>query len=190
VRTHRSPFVAALTVTALALAGCGTEDPEAVADEPDGDGPAGTPVVEVELVDFAFVGLPATVAAGTRLEVVNRSEQELHELVALPLADDAPPVADLLELPPAEAEAELGHPAAVLLAAPGSDETIPAVGDGVLEAPGRYAIVCFIPTGADPQAYLDAAAAADPESGPPQVPGGPPHVVHGMATELVVEEAT
>lgn len=45
--------------------------------------------------------------------------------------------------------------------------------------------MCFIPTGADPEKYLDAAAASSGE--PPVVSGGPPHFVNGMYAELVVE---
>jgi hypothetical protein len=60
------------------------------------------------------------------------------------------------------------------------------VGDGTLVEPGRYAIACFIPTGADPAEYLE--AAAQTEEGPPQgVAGGPPHFVQGMVAELVVD---
>ena len=42
-----------------------------------------------------------------------------------------------------------------------------------------------IPTGADPQAYLK--AAAESEGGPPQTGGGPPHFVNGMFGEIAVE---
>lgn len=49
---------------------------------------------------------------------------------------------------------------------------------------GRYAVVCFIPTGADPQAYLEAAQTSD---GPPQVAGGEPNVAKGMFAEVVVK---
>jgi hypothetical protein len=80
--------------------------------------------------------------------------------------------------------ATLGAPATVLLAAPGGPQ-IAAVGDGTLTRPGRYAIVCVIPTGADPDAYLQAAAESD--EGPPEVDGGPPHIAQGMFAELVVE---
>jgi hypothetical protein len=41
-----------------------------------------------------------------------------------------------------------------------------------------------IPTGADPDEYL--AAAAEAEGGPPDVAGGPPHIAAGMFAELVV----
>ena len=154
----------------------GTESTE------EGSEPAGE-VLEVEAVDYAFQGLPDEVPAGTKLSFTNSSEAELHELVAMRLPDsETRSVPELLALP----EEELmrlfpGPPATVLLAAPGG-ETIQAVGDGTLSEPGRYAILCFIPTGADPAAYLEQAG----PDGPPEVEGGPPHVAHGMFAELVV----
>lgn len=79
-----------------------------------------------------------------------------------------------------------GPPAIVQLATPaGSDEPIPAVGDGNLTEPGRYAMVCFIPQGVDPQAYMDAAESSG--DGPPHVAGGPPRATLGMYAELAVE---
>ena len=60
----------------------------------------------------------------------------------------------------------------------------PAVGDGVLGKPGRYVALCAIPTGADPSAYL--AAAAQSKGGPVSVPGGPPHYMDGMIAEFTV----
>ena len=72
----------------------------------------------------------------------------------------------------------------VLLQAPGSSDVIPAVGDGTLSEPGRYLVICAIPTGADPMEYLEAAAQS--EEGPPEVEGGPPHFVNGMYAEVVV----
>jgi len=120
--------------------------------------------------------------------VRNDSEAEMHELVAVLLPDDEErSVSELLSLPEEEIGALLGggEPAAVLLATPGSDETIPAVGDGTLTEPGRYLIACFIPQGADPDEFM--AAAAESEGGPPEVEGGPPHFVLGMQAELRVE---
>jgi hypothetical protein len=61
-----------------------------------------------------------------------------------------------------------------------------AVGDGTLTEPGRYVLMCFIPTGADPDEYLSAAAASEGEA-PTGVAGGPPHVVNGMYAELHVD---
>lgn len=137
------------------------------------------------LRDYEFAGLPDTVAPGTRFTVVNQAESELHELVAFHLPEDEDrSVGELAELPPEELVGALGQPVTVLLAEPGGPE-IPAVGDGTVSQPGRYAIMCFIPTGADPQEYLQ--AAAETEEGPPQVEGGPPHFVHGMHAELTVK---
>lgn len=137
------------------------------------------------LVDYAFVGLPDTVAAGTEFTVVNDAPEELHELVAFRLPEgEERGLDELAQLAPAELEGLLGAPATVLLAPPGGEQ-IAAVGDGTLTEPGRYAVMCFIPTGADPQEYLQ--AAAETEEGPPQVDGGPPHFVHGMVAELTVE---
>lgn len=148
--------------------------------------PASEPqTVAVTAVDYRFEGLPEQVSAGSMLTLRNDSAAELHEIVAVRLPDDeARSVSDLVALP----EEELGFleegVVAVLLAKPGSDEQVAAVGDGTLTEPGRYVIACFIPTGVDPQTYLDAAG----PDGPPQIEGaGPPHVAHGMFAELTVE---
>lgn len=194
---HSAALTAALTA-ALALAACGGGDDTAAVAEPDpaaaedagaaeADGieEAEDEVVEVVLLDFAFDGLPDAVPAGTRFTVVNEAPAELHELVAFRLPDDEDrSVEELTTLSPVELVEALGEPAAVLLAEPGGPQ-IPAVGDGTLSEPGRYAIMCFIPTGVDPQEYLR--VAAETEEGPPQVDGGPPHFVQGMFAELVVE---
>jgi hypothetical protein len=179
-----------LAVTGLlaaALAGCAADAsvPEpAVAAAPT-DSVGGDDVVPVVLDDFAFVDLPDRVPAGTRFTVENVAASELHELVAFRLPDgDDRSVEELTGLAPSDLVGALGEPAAVLLAVPGGPP-IPAVGDGSLPEPGRYAILCFIPTGVDPDVYLEAAAAT--EDGPPQVDGGPPHFVHGMFAELIVE---
>jgi hypothetical protein len=142
--------------------------------------------VPVTAVDFAFQGLPATVEAGTRLTLTNGAAKELHELVAIRLPDtEKRPVAELMELGPAEVEKIIGGapPATVLLAPPGADQ-ISAVGDGTLTEPGRYVLLCAIPMGIDPAEYLAAAAAA--HGGKPDVKGGPPHLVAGMYAEITV----
>lgn len=184
--TDRSPSrlsgaaaLAAVAGLALGLAGCSDDDTAAAADEP--------PVIEVRAVDFAFEDLPDRVPLGTTLTLVNDAPSELHELVAVRLGDDEDRAADeLVSLPPPEMGATLfaDEPAMVLLAAPGGEQ-ITAVGDGTLTEPGRYLVLCIIPTGVDPDVYL--AAAAETEEGPPQVDGGPPHIAHGMYAELVVE---
>lgn len=144
--------------------------------------------VTVGLEDYAFTDLPSELAAGSSLTVDNRSDDELHELVAVRLPDDEDRVVeDLLQLPPEELAAFFPGVRAVLLQPPGSSDVIAAEGDGTLTEPGRYLVLCAIPTGADPEEYLAAAAEAD--GGPPQgVDGGPPHFVNGMWAELDVVE--
>lgn len=143
-------------------------------------------VVTIALSDFAFGGLPESVPAGTRLAIENISEAELHEIVAFKVPDgEARSAEELLALPEEELLAIVGPiPTTVLLAPPGAPQ-IDALGDGTLTEPGRYLLLCAIPTGIDPAEYLAAAAAAG--GGPPQVEnGGPPHFVHGMHAELIV----
>lgn len=196
---HRTTFrrpplttpLLALTLLAALLGACtdaaddavpAADEAPAAEEESSGD----DAVVEVRMSDYGFAGLPDSVSAGTRLTVVNQAEEELHEVVAFSLPDDEErPVSELTQLAPGELVEALGEPVTVLLAAPGGEQ-ISAVGDGTLSEPGRYALLCFIPTGADVEEYLDAAADPDRE-GPPQVDGGPPHFVHGMYAELIVE---
>ncbi len=187
-KRYRMMLAIALGIATLGLGACGDDD--AAASPPSTDPPADTAapageVVEVTMVDYAFEGLPETVTAGTRLTVTNAANAELHEVVLFRLPDDEDrPLTELATLGPDDLMAILGEPDSVLLAAPGGP-AIPAVGDGTLTEPGRYGLFCFIPTGADVDEYLT--AAADPElEGPPQVEGGPPHFVHGMYAEITV----
>lgn len=156
----------------LAFAACGEDQDASAADG----------VVDVTLSDYAFGDVPDEVVAGTRLQVENVSDTELHELVAVRLADGEERSVDEIVAAGLDEVLAGGPPAAVLLAAPGGEQ-IAAVGDGVLADPGRYLLLCAIPTGADVQDYLEAAATSD---GPPQVDGGPPHLVNGMVDDLVV----
>ncbi len=164
---------ASVIILAGVLVGCGDDGDDALADG----------VLSVEMSDFSYGELPESVPAGTQLQVSNSSETELHEFVAIRLADDDERTAE--EIVGGDVGALLGstEPTTVLLAPPGSDEQIPAVGDGTLNEAGRYVILCLIPTGADPGEYLAAAATSD---GPPQVAGGAPHIAHGMFAELTV----
>lgn len=174
----------------IALAACDDDDNTnnttpptdvAAAERPASSEPT---VVEVVAVDFGFEQLPESVPAGTRLTLRNDAAGELHELVAFRLDDDeSRSVEEILDLPPEEMQAVLGEPATVILAPPASEQIAVPVGDGTLSEPGRYAILCLIPTGADADEYLAAASDSD---GPPDVGGGPPHVAHGMYAELTV----
>lgn len=142
-------------------------------------------VLTIQLDDFSFENLPETVPAGTKLAVDNSAPTELHELVAFRINDtETRSVDELIALPESELLAVAGPvPATVLLAAPGAPQ-VTALGDGSLNEPGRYLLLCSIPTGVDPDEYLAAAATS---IGPPDIPGGPPHFEHGMYAELVVE---
>ena len=47
-----------------------------------------------------------------------------------------------------------------MVAGPGEDG-IPVVGDGTITEPGRYAVICAIPIGADPAAVAEAMQTAE-----------------------------
>jgi hypothetical protein len=206
---HRRLIALLAITTTTAFAACGSDDstsdstpataPAATTattvhdgTHPDpGTAPAPTTAVDdgvltIVLSDFAFGGLPESVPAGTKLAVENISHAELHEIVAFRINDGETRTAEqLLALEEAELfQAVEPVPATVLLAPPGAPQ-IQALGDGTLSEPGRYLLFCGIPTGADPEEYLAAAAAAG--DGPPDVAGGPPHFVHGMFADLIVE---
>jgi hypothetical protein len=198
----RVALVTVLTVGLLAACGEDEDDETAAATEttveaasteasPPDDAP---PTVEdgvltVELVDYGFEGLPVSVPAGTKLEVDNTSTEEFHELVAFRLPDgEERTAAELVELPQAELGALFGGPpATVLLAGPNGGEQKAAVGDGTLAESGRYLLICSVATGADPEELE--ARMTGPEAGPPapEPDAGPPHFVHGMHADLLVE---
>ena len=157
-----------------ALAGLAVVLP-AVAGGCGGDRP---PSVKVVAADYAYRDVPASIRSGTRLTLVNRSAEEVHELVAVRVPDgETRPAAELVKDPAAlSALFGAGPPAALLIAGPGTEEPGAVGGDGRLRTPGRYLLVCNIPTGADARSYL---------SGRPS-PGGPPHLAQGMFAELKV----
>ncbi len=142
--------------------------------------------IEVTTVDYAFEDLPETVSVGDTLTITNASEAELHELVAFRIPDgEERSVEDLLALPEEEQMALFaGPPSMVLIAMPGEDG-MPVLGTGEVTEAGRYVVACFIPVGADPQEYIDAAQSSGDE--PPEVEGGPPHFVEGMFGEFTAE---
>jgi len=177
--------IAGTLAAGLLLVACGDDDEglamTGTAAPVVSDGP-----VEVTLVDYGFEDLPDTVPAGTTFTVVNNSKVEIHEFVAFRLEDDDDrSVDEIAKLPMDQLMAVFsGEPATVLLAPPNGGKQINAVGDGTLSEPGRYVIFCVIPTGADPEEYLEAAGGSD---GPPQVAGGAPHFMNGMYGEVTVE---
>ena len=168
---RRLTCAGALAALALLAAACG----------------GGDDTKTVTAADYSFQNLPKEVDAGTTFKLENSSTKELHEMVMFRIPDsETRPVSELVKLPQAEVERLLaGEPAMVLLRPPGEGEQINAVGDGKLTETGRYAVICAIPTGADPAAYL--AAAQSSQGGPPEVPGGPPHFTQGMFGEITVK---
>lgn len=169
-------LIIGMAVAAALLGACGDDGGSTAA----GAGPD----VSVEAADYAFVGLPKEIPAGSTVGLRNTSRLEAHELVAFRVPDHEKRSAqELLALPQAEAmEALGGKPAIVVIAAPRSDGFAPS-GGAMLAERGRYVIVCTVPTGADPKVFIDAASESE---GPPDVPGGSPHFVHGMLGEITV----
>lgn len=192
---------------ALAASGCGSDDDTSSSDTSSGEttssetsapapgtdasddtGDPGDPgeasTITIGGIDYGFEDVPETTTPGTRLLFDNTSDVELHELVAFRVDTDDP-LDDLLVLPQPELEQILGAPTAVLVQPPGAPEAFAAVGDGTLSEPGRYILLCTIPVGADPEAYLAATQAAGGSR--PEGFDGPPHFTAGMAAELTVE---
>ncbi len=175
ITTSRS--AAAIMVIALAFVATACAD----ADEslPSTDKP-----VVVRAVDYGFEDLPDRVAVGTTLALENESMVEVHELVAIRLPDDETrSIDELVTLPPEELAAFFPMVETVVIAPPSGTGFV-VEGTGTLTEPGRYAVICAIPTGANPDEYL--AAAAVSEGGPPAVAGGPPHLAMGMYGEVTV----
>ena len=176
---------ALLAAAALVFGACGDDSDDGDDDASPGATAEGT--LDVTAVDYAFEGVPATAKVGATVQLENSSERELHEFVAIKLPDtEKRPAADLVKLPQAEQQAlSQGPPAMVVIAPPGGKPQINAVGDASFAEPGRYLIMCAIPTGADPAAYM--AAAQQATDGPPNVPGGPPHFTAGMFADITIE---
>lgn len=183
-------LLAGLALT-MALAGCADEEtPDVTAATEDAttseEGAAEGETVEITAVDYAFDGVPETVSAGTELTLTNASDEELHEMVVFRVDDDQDMSMD--EIIQMAAEESDGPPpewltfSGVAVAMPGEDGFAPE-GPVVLDEPGRYLLLCFIPTGADPAAFEEAMASGEE----PPADAGPPHVAEGMAAELTVE---
>ena len=189
-RRRALPAVAMLAL-ALGLTACGDDDDSATTTTTEttstsAEG-AGGETTEITGVDYAYEGVPDSVEAGTTLSFTNGSEgNEVHELILLRVDDEETrPVEELVGLPQEEAM-EVTQFQGVAVALPGEDGMV-VEGELTVAEPGRYALVCFIPTGADPQVYRDLFASPTPPEGPPDVEGGPPHVANGMYAELTVE---
>jgi hypothetical protein len=186
MRTSRLLLSSVLVL--LALAACGTDDHAASGTRTSRAPTART--IEVTTVDYQFRGLPEHAAVGTKITMHNDSTREVHELTAFRLpASETRSVAAIAALPPDQLENVFAGPPDIALAAPPGKDATTILGDGTLAKAGRYVMVCFIPTGADPDRAMAAmrAAAKAPDQGPPQIEGGPPHFMAGMYGEIVVD---
>ena len=121
---------------------------------------------------------PNEVEAGSELTFTNASDKEPHELVLFHIPDgEERSIDELLALPEAEAQAAVGAPVGVAFAAqPGSEGEV-VEGELVVEEPGRYVALCFLPVGSTPESIEDENAQ----------PSGPPHFTQGMKLEFTVQ---
>lgn len=151
------PLALALTLT-LGLAACGSDDddPGATAttagEETTTTVAAEAGVVNVVAVEYGFAGIEATLPAGeTEFTFTNEGEQK-HEFVLVPLTEDAPSVAELIELPEKKVGNFFSGPPSRTVAKPGEEGKALTVE----LAPGRYGYVCFVSTDESkkPHAFL------------------------------------
>jgi hypothetical protein len=149
-------------------------------------GPQTLARLEQRILEFAGTFLaPDTVAAGTTLTFRNDSAVEYHEVAVLRIADDeSRSIQELLELPEEESMRSLEF-VGVASALPETEGDV-LQGTLTLTGPGRYALLCFIPQGADPDAAHAAFHALD-DGPPPDLGDGVPHAFLGMVHELTVE---
>lgn len=185
-RGARRAVVFAMALLVAGMAACSDDDTDKGAASTTAPRTAAEDdAIEITAVDYAFEDAPEEVDAGASLSLRNQSAGEVHELVAMRLPDGEQRTAEeLVRLPEQELGALFAGPPALVLIAPPGDESFAAVGDGTLGDPGRYLFLCFIPTGAEPDEYLDALETNPGQ--PPSVPGGPPHFTAGMYTEVAV----
>lgn len=186
-------LVALALAGSLGLAACGSDDDspamsgdattstteeETTTSEPEGE------TVEVTGIDYAFEGIPTEVEAGTEFTFTNGSDKEAHEMVLMKIKEgETRTIDELLALPEDEAE-QVAEFQGVAVAMPGEDGEV-LEGELVAADAGRYAVLCFIPVGADPAAMAEAMESEGP---PPEDPNaGPPHFVQGMKAEFTVE---
>jgi plastocyanin len=155
------------------------------------------PTIDVSGVDYAYVGLPTSVPAGTTLTFTNDGT-EVHEMVVVRIDDETTPLEELMAMPESET-ADISEDVGALFAFPG----MAAEGSITVDAPGRYVALCFVSQGSDPAAFeavgfdpsqMD--ADTDPSTLPPAVQellasieSNPPHMALGMIQEFRVTEA-
>lgn len=199
-RARRLLAGAAIAGSLLVAASCGDDDDDAsdvssevssavsdAVDDTDG-GEASGETVEITAIDYRFEDVPESIEAGSTLALHNDSDGEVHEIVAFRIPDtETRSVDDLMKLSEAEQEAIFGAvpPSTVIVALPGEDGEAVEGFEATLTEPGRYAIICTIPLGADPDVVAEAMESGAEEQ--PDLGNGAPHFTQGMYAELVVE---
>ena len=130
-------------------------------------------IVEVTAIDHEFEGVEASYRQGDYgFRMTNRG-REVHEMAVIRINDgESRAVEELLALPEEQSE-QVTEYIGGTVACPG--ETADAL--GVQMAPGRYALLCFIPTGLTPDV---------PSSKEAFEELGPPHFTRGMVAEIQV----
>ncbi len=122
--------------------------------------------VEATGVDYAYVGLPATVPPGVVAITFTNQGDEPHEIFVARLDDGVTMSAGQVMALPEEQAWSMFAPVGRSLAMPGDSETT-----FIRMAPGRYGVACLVPQGS---------TTPDGEG------GGPPHHTLGMVTEFSV----
>jgi hypothetical protein len=119
--------------------------------------------VAVTGIDYAFQGVPETIAAGTTaFAFTNASDGEEHEMIILTKAEgEALSFQEILALPEEEAMMKAQFVGATFAPPGGEGSTLADL------EPGSYVMACFIPVGGGED--------------------GPPHFTEGMIQEFTVE---
>lgn len=127
----------------------------------------GYETVEVDAVEYAFQGVPATLPAGRVGFSFTNGGDEVHEMVVFRINEGVDlSFEEILQQPQQQAEDQIAFVGAGF-GPPGETDA------EVMELePGRYGMACFIPMGT-----------TDPEQGA----DGPPHFTEGMFEEFSVE---
>jgi hypothetical protein len=127
--------------------------------------------LDVTATEYAFDGIPEEVQAGTTLLTFTNDGTEFHEAVLMQIAEgEERSFEELMALPEEESMALVTNKAFVFTP-PDTETYVTAELD-----PGRYVAICFVPTGATPEA-LETGATLDESDG---------HFMHGMVTEFQV----
>jgi hypothetical protein len=127
--------------------------------------------LDVTATEYAFDGIPEEVPAGTTLLTFANDGTEFHEAVVMQIAEgEERSFEELMALPEEESMALVTNKAFVFTP-PDTETYVTAELD-----PGRYVAICFVPTGATPEA-LESGATLDESDG---------HFMHGMVTEFQV----